>query len=235
MNTAFVSAGLVLLALAQDERNLSPKEATAADQADFRGIGEAILGGRQWSPFMNWTPPRLDIDTLGGSVSIDVLRHKVPKAAKQAHERGVKFLEKGDFASAAKELERATALDPGYAAAHNDRGVSYTRLGRGAEAEAEFRSAVALDRYLSAAYSNLGWVLFHKRSFVEAERNARGALALSSRNDSARLLLGILLASNSGTLSDGLQHLELAARTVPGLSALIATLRERKSGTSVPR
>jgi len=164
-------------------------------------------------------------ESLVGTVSVASLLHKVPKPAKKAFDRGSKALEKGDVEKAAKGFENAIALDPEYAAAHRELGVSYFRMNRLEEAEAQLREATALDPYVSVAQSNFAWVLFHARNFPEAEQHAGRALALSSRNDRARALLGILLASSPATGAEGERQLEQDVRTLPGLDRVLEASR----------
>ena len=238
MKRMIFAAGLVMIPGAlfgQEEKVLSPREALEATLKDFRGLQEQLqpvtpgmLSAQPGSLITFWTTaPLPQPKPVAGTVSVARLRHSVPKAAKKAVDRGDKLLSKGDARGAAEELEKAVALDPEYADAHNDLSVAYVKLGRLQEAEAEVRRAIELDPYVSVAHSNLGWVLFERRDFPEAERSARRALALSLHNDRAHILLGILLGSAPATRAEGVRHIEQAAGTFPEVERLLAELRGR--------
>jgi Tfp pilus assembly protein PilF len=156
-----------------------------------------------------------------GTVSAQRLRHRPPKAAQKAHEEGDKLLKKKDLEKAAQELERAIALDPDYAEAHNDLGVAYTRLGRYPEAMAELRRAIEMIPGESVPYSNLAGVLFLSGQRDEAEVNARRAIRLSPNNAQARLVLGRLLLDKPDARAEALDHLKYAAKTMPEVKQVL--------------
>ena len=56
---------------------------------------------------------------------------------------------------------------------------------------------------------------------AEAEGDVRRAIQLSPDNASAHLLIGRLLAEKPETLSEGLRHLEYAARTAPEAKQMV--------------
>jgi Tfp pilus assembly protein PilF len=64
----------------------------------------------------------------------------------QAHNNlGLLYQEKGLVADAARELQRAVAIEPSNAGTHSNYGVTLLMLGRTDEAVAEFRSALKID------------------------------------------------------------------------------------------
>ena len=238
MKRMIVAAGLSILSGAlfgQDVKVLSSREATDAALADLRGLQEElrsakpdILLPQPWSPFVFWTPaPSPSLKPATETVSAASLRHRVPKAAKEASDRSAKFSRHGDARRAAEELEKAVRLDPKYAEAHGNLGFEYMQLGRLKEAEAEIRRAIALDPYVSIVHSNLGWLLFQQRHFAEAERSARQAIALSLDNDRAHMLLGVLLGAEPATRAEGVRHLEQAGSTFPEVERLLEELHGR--------
>jgi len=234
MKRMIVAAGLTLIPgimFGQEEQILSPREVADAARAELRGLQEmAVQHALPTSPFIfgTTTPlpkPKAEPKPAGGTVSVASLSHRVPKAAKQAFDRASNFFDKGDVGKAVQELEKAVALDPQYAEAHSDLGVGYMQLQRILEAESEFRRAIALDPYISVAHSNLGWALLWQRNFPDAEQSARRALALALNNDSAHVLLGLLLGAEPATRAEAVRHIEQATGTFPQLGPLLEELR----------
>lgn len=130
-----------------------------------------------------------------GIISLARLRHKVPKAAQKAYRKGTKLFHSGKYLEASKELERAVALDPEYAGAHNNLGVQYAILSRFADAHREFLRAIDLDPALASANLNAARVELLKSDLASAEQHARRAsMLLSGQSDQAQLLLNSILA-----------------------------------------
>jgi len=239
MKRMIVAACLAMIpgaTFGQEQRVMSSRELMDATLADFRGLREQLyptlpgmLPPQPWSPFSLWTPPPSPrpAPPAGGTISVPSLLHRVPKPAKKAYDRGIKFTSKGDPRRALEELQKALALDPEYTEAHIGLGVQYVLLDRFQEAEAEFRRSMELDPYVSIAHSNLGWVLFHRRNLPEAERHARRALALSPNNDWARALLGILLAAAPETRAEGERYIQQAGSAFPEMERVLNELRGR--------
>ena len=249
MRNTMVLAWIVALtsyarAAQEPERMRTPAEMLAAMEADLQGRAEAMYGSdraAQWNALLNGTPsdknraireslhlpnpPRQPIIT--GTVSAAALRHAVPKAAVKAHERARKSFAAGKTGDAARELEKALALDPEYAEAHENLGALYLKLNRPAEAEAHIRRAVELNPSSSFAHSDLSVIQFLSGDPGSAERSARRALELSAGNDWARFILGMTLLRNTATYSEALQQLESASRSVPAAGQLLAALQAK--------
>ena len=162
-----------------------------------------------------------------GTVSASRLRHRPPKAARKGYEKGLKLLQNRKPEEAVTELEKAIALDPDYAEAHNDLGVAYVRLGRHPEAASEFRRALEMIPGESVPYSNLAGVLFLSGQRDEAEVNARRAIRLSPSSAQARLVLGRLLLDKPDARAEALDHLKYAAKTMPEVKQILKTSDEK--------
>ena len=128
--------------------------------------------------------------TSAETVSAKRLKHRPPKAAREAYTRAARSK---NAQKTSQELERAIALDPDFAEAHCNLGVAYARLNRYPEAAAEFRRAMELAPDESLPHANLAWVLLVMGQRTEAEAQVRRALQLSPNNAAARLLAGRLL------------------------------------------
>jgi Flp pilus assembly protein TadD len=194
----------VLQALEQekDPAAFMVKLRDAADEslATGRRVGaEAYLPSRTLGP-------------MEQMVSVTTLSHRIPKAAKQAYRRAQKLSCKSNSEGAIEEFQRAIALDPAFAAAHNDLGVHYACLGRYQDAEAQFRRTVKLMPESAVGPDNLALILIQAGNREEAESNLRRAMQLAPNDWKAHFLLGRLLSTNSDTREEGLKHLEYAGR-----------------------
>jgi Flp pilus assembly protein TadD len=228
----------------EQEKMRTPAEIVAAMEADLHGRAETMYGldtAAMRNALINGTPtdknlaireslqlpnpPRQQI--IPGTVSAATLRHAVPKAAAKAHERSRKLFASGKFSDALRELEKAVALDPDFAEAHENLGALYVKLGRPAEGEPHIRRAIELNPSSSFAHSDLSAVQLLAGDFEAAERSARRALELSGGNDWARFVLGATLVLNAATYGEGLQQLEYASRSVPAATQLLNALQAK--------
>jgi tetratricopeptide (TPR) repeat protein len=121
-----------------------------------------------------------------GVTSAQLLLHKVPKQAKKAFERAAKLSKARKHAEAARELERAIAVDPGFAEAHVNLGAQYYLLNRLQDAQRLLRRATELDPSSAGGFSNLAAVELLRGDLVSAEQHARRALSLSPGNEPAK-------------------------------------------------
>jgi Flp pilus assembly protein TadD len=226
------------------EQTRTPAEMIAMMEADLHGRAEAMYGSdlaAQRNALIHGTPtdknraiqealhlpnpPRAPV--ISGTVSAAALRHAVPKAAVKAHERARKLFASGKLSDAARELEKAVALDPDFAEAHENLGALYLKLDGPAEAEPHIRRAIELNPSSSFAHSDLSAVQLLTGDLEGAERSARRALELSRANDWARFMLGLTLLRNSATQAEALQHLEYASRSVPAARDTLKALQAK--------
>jgi tetratricopeptide (TPR) repeat protein len=89
------------------------------------------------------------------------------------------------FAEALPAYERAIALKPDYAEAHNGRGIALANMHRSIEALASFDKAIALKPEYAEAHNNCGLVLQDLDRFEEALFRFDNAIALNP--DDARI------------------------------------------------
>ena len=228
----------------EQEKMRTPAEIMAAMEADLHGRAEAMYGSdptAMRNALVNGMPPDKNRaireslhlpdpprpPVISGTVSAATLRHAVPKAAAKAHERARKLFASGKLREASLELEKALALDPDYAEAHENLGALYVKLERPAEGESHLRRAIELNPSSSFAHSDLAAVQLLAGDWEAAERSALRALELSRSNDWARFMLGLTLLRNAATRAEGLQHLEYASRSVPGARQALEALRAR--------
>lgn len=116
-----------------------------------------------------------------------------PDDADALHLLSQVLFQTGHVADALPLVDRALALDPGFAVAHNTRGSLLKAMGRYAEAEKSFRQALAHRVDFAEAWTNLGATLLELRRPQEAERAHRRALTQRADYPRAQASLGVAL------------------------------------------
>jgi Flp pilus assembly protein TadD len=177
-----VLRGQAILEGYPDLPNVSTKHLTPSERA--RALAEAVA-----------LAPRIDTIESAGVVSVAALKHKIPKQARKANERGVAFLEHHEHVKATAEFKRAVALDPQFADAHNNLGSEAFHLGLLAEAAREFRRAVELNPAMATAYVNLATTELLMGNRAEAEEHVRRGIALGDWSDYAHSVLASALVN----------------------------------------
>lgn len=116
-----------------------------------------------------------------GGDSVDVRELRVPRAARDAFERGLERLKRRrDPKSSIPLFQRALREFPGYYEAQHALGIALLELSKTAEAEQAFRAALELSEGRDApAYVSLAALQNDARKFAEAARLARQALQLA--------------------------------------------------------
>ncbi|MFV3076203.1 tetratricopeptide repeat protein [Niveispirillum fermenti] len=114
-------------------------------------------------------------------------------------------------------VDRALALDPDFAAAHNTRGSLLKAMGRYAEAEKAFRQALAHRVDFAEAWTNLGATLLELRRPQDAEKAHRRALTQRPVYPRAQANLGIALR-HMGRYGEAVEWHEKALATAPDLA-----------------
>ena len=87
---------------------------------------------------------------------------------------------KWKFVEAVAAFEKALAVDPTHAAAHNNKALALQDGGRYEDALQSCQRAVALDENHAEAFKNLGNILVDLGSFDEAEAAYEKALFINS-------------------------------------------------------
>ena len=102
-----------------------------------------------------------------GTLSVADLN--IPAEAKKEFDTGTSNMEQKNWNEAKTHLERAIAIYPKYALAHNNMGVTYLKLGQGANAVESFRAALQLDEHLVQANEYLGHFYYDNKDYKQAE------------------------------------------------------------------
>jgi tetratricopeptide (TPR) repeat protein len=131
-----------------------------------------------------------------------------------------------DHQKAAAELEKAVALDPGFADAFDQLGLEYARLGRLQEARAALQRAVELDPDFWRHLFNLSLISYQLGDDANAQASAYKAVRLGGSVAQTHWLLGFLLYVHQETRSEGIFHLQYAARTMPEAKEFLQTMEK---------
>ena len=111
----------------------------------------------------------------------------------EAHNNlGLLYRDKGLLSDAAKELQRAIAINPRYARAHNNLGVVYLSQKKLDSATAEFREVLSVDPRNIEALVNLAVSAKEAGHRDEARAALTKALELDSRNPDAHYNLALV-------------------------------------------
>jgi tetratricopeptide (TPR) repeat protein len=154
-------------------------------------------------------------------VTVQELRHVVPKKAQREMEKAEKAHLQERKDEAREHLNRAISIDPEFVAARNNLAAIYLTEGNGEAAVAQLEEAVKIDPRNPAIFTNLtlGYTMTHKLD--AAERAARERLTLDGTSVRAHLFLGLVLVEKQRFTDEALQCLERAREEFP-LAHLLA-------------
>src|SRR5215813_9550117 len=108
----------------------------------------------------------VQLTDLAPPAAIDV---NVPPEARKEFDKAVEKMGQKKWADARPHLERAIAIYPKYALAHNDLGLTYLNLNQGDKAVESFRTAVQFDEHLQQANLYLGHFYYENKDYKQAE------------------------------------------------------------------
>jgi tetratricopeptide (TPR) repeat protein len=187
------------------------------------------------SPLLLRLPDSSEAKPVSGTISLNQLRHPVPKQALRAFAEALKFSEAKDGPRAIEKLELAIRLAPLYREAHGNLGVQYLRADRYPEAVAQLQRALEVGPPDSKIYVNLASAYFLMRDYTQGEDAAHKALALDPKNSRVHYLLGAVLAMQPGKELEALENLQAAYHDAPKARLLAAQVRVRMGDTQHAR
>lgn len=120
----------------------------------------------------------------------------------------------GRSSDALAPMQRAVALLPDDAVAHNNLGNTLKDLGRLDEAELSYRQALRIKPDYAEAHSNLGSVLMRTHHLIEAETSYRRALEIKPDYAMAHSNLGVVL-QYLGRLDEAEECYRMALQIAP--------------------
>ena len=163
----------------------------------------------------------------GGSVSVAMLKHKIPAKAKKAFATAQKRLEANDMTGSAEMLRQAIALNPNYLEAHNNLGCRLLSLGRTDEAIASFLRAIEIDARAPFAHANLAVALLQQQRPAEAEQAARLAIQTDGGIAKTKYVLGMALFGQHKFTLEAAQSLHQSEDEFPTARLAAAAVFER--------
>lgn len=170
-------------------------------------------------------PDQADLKrTVGTTVSLKELQHKVPGSALKESHKGIKAFRKADYPTAREHFQKAVEIDPEFADARNDLGVALTKLGRLQESADELRKAVEILPGHNQAAANLSLVLLRLKQYQEASQMARLALKINPGNLQLCYVLGLALFVENGDNTEALYNLRRAADQFPRARLIISEI-----------
>jgi Tfp pilus assembly protein PilF len=163
-----------------------------------------------------------------GTVSASRLQRKIPSKAVKEFQKAQDASRAGQTDKSIEHLKKAIEIEPAYAEAYNNLGVQYLKLNRLELAGGQFQKATELDNTLSPAFCNLSVVLYNLGRIPEAERAARDALKTDSTSSRARMMLGLILISDSTRQDEALENILVAEREFPKMHLAAAEILARR-------
>lgn len=135
-----------------------------------------------------------------GTVSVDLLRHRLPEKARRMLLQALRVIETGDHAEAIRRLEETLAKYPDSAAwTQSLLGTEYLKTEQLTAAVTSFEQAVQLLPNDAVNRYNLGLSLVSVGQYDRAERELRRTLELDSGHARAKRLLQALLNNRAAT------------------------------------
>ena len=129
------------------------------------------------------------LPSTGSSGTVAVSDLNVPPRAAKEFAKAVEQMERGEWNSVIKTLNRAIAIHPTYAAAYNNLGVAYAHLGnRLMEAEA-LNHAITFNDRLAAAYINYARMDIAQNKFADAQKRLTTAAEIDPKDTETVVLL----------------------------------------------
>lgn len=126
---------------------------------------------------------------------------------------GFSLFQQGKSADAVVALEKALAVDPKHAKAHNNMALASIDIGELEMAEAHYRESLAIEPQ-PAIYNDLGFVLERQGMLDEATEQYRKSIELDPESASAHYNLAASLA-RSGAFAEAERHFRAALEKKP--------------------
>ncbi|MBC8166170.1 MAG: tetratricopeptide repeat protein [Bryobacteraceae bacterium] len=158
------------------------------------------------------------------SVSVGMLRHKVPGKARREFERSQVAIERNDPERSLQHLQKAVELDPDYVQAHNNLGSRHMLLGHHEPALAAFLRAAELEPNSSMVQTNLAVAYLTLRNFAAAERSARAGLTFAGDHSKPKYILGLALYAQNKFTAETLALLQSAEAQFPNARFALAAV-----------
>jgi Flp pilus assembly protein TadD len=166
-------------------------------------------------------PEKPDLQAGSQIITIQQLRHIVPKKALKETERADKARAKDRQEEVIDHMNRAIRLDPEFVAARNNLAALYLRINDPEPAIAQLEEAIKIDPHNPTLFTNLAIAYTEVGKFDAAERAARVTVDLDRIDGLPRFLLGITLVYQQKFTDEALQCFEQTGDGYP-LAHLLA-------------
>jgi tetratricopeptide (TPR) repeat protein len=190
---------------------------------------QGITVNSQASTVMLSLPVKMPSSSVSGTVSVGQLLHPIDKKALKSFKESQNLIEKGDFESAARQLEKAIEASPSYADAYGSLAAVHIKMGRYVQALTEISHAISVAGPNARDLSNRALAYYDLEDYAASIKAARWALRLDPDYDPAHFVLGATLAIDKGTMAESVPHLERAARTIMSAKAILAIVQKARS------
>lgn len=131
-----------------------------------------------------------------------------PHLAPAYNNLGALYFDRGEYAEAARTLERGLALDPRMTTASGVLGMSYLKLGRSEEAKSRLEAAVNAHPADNTLQMSLAHAVLNLGEYEEAARVLRGCVERSPKDQAALYLLGKTYLQLSETTLNKIQAID---------------------------
>lgn len=141
-------------------------------------------------------------------------------------EQGIQFSHEENYYASLEVLDKALAMDPSLAEAHDYKAINYIKLGRFVKALKSANNAIECNPGLAEAYNHRGIVHFYLQNGEEAMQDYTFAISLKPDYGTAyynRGLLKLTIGDDKGALEDLTRANELkCADAAPVISEFLA-------------
>ncbi len=138
-----------------------------------------VWQGWGWDEPGNWSDGTYRVEILFGNKKVaekqffiydDILKEDYVSRQdiNDLIDRGVGYLDKGDFDSAILEFNKALEIDPGNGDAYYNRGVAYYDKGEYERAISDYTKAIEINPKDTDAYNNRGLIYYEKSDYEKA-------------------------------------------------------------------
>jgi tetratricopeptide (TPR) repeat protein len=127
-------------------------------------------------------------------------------------ELGIQFSQEENYYASLEALDKALAMNPGLAEAHDYKAINYIKLGRFVKALKSVNTAIEINPGLAEAYNHRGIIHFYLQNGEEAMEDYTTAISLKSDYGTAyynRGLLKLTIGDDKGALEDLTRATEL--------------------------
>jgi len=169
-----------------------------------------------------------------GTVNVQRLNHKVPKAAQKAMGRYRKCRDKRDEACALHALDEAVAADADLLEGYVNRSALHARMQSYDLAIADIDQALRLDPLCALANANRAFVAVHRKEYQQAIVSAKAALRTEPGNVNALYFMA-LAQVNLGDMDNGFRQLEALADEFPPARATLVEAAPQRARLAAQR